>query len=116
MKRDHIPILLLLLAAFGLRVWGLADHNIWWDEGLAAWAARLPVRDILHWTAHDVHPPLYFLLLRSWWLIVGDGEFVLRFPSALAGVLGVSVIYGLGRSLEGHGGGRKAGLLAGYNR
>lgn len=108
LKKDNILILLLLLVAFGLRVWGLADHNIWWDEGLAAWAARLPVRDILHWTAHDVHPPLYFLLLRSWWLVVGDGEFVLRFPSALVGVLGVSAIYGLGRSL----GGGRAGLLA----
>ncbi|MEE8389905.1 MAG: glycosyltransferase family 39 protein [Anaerolineae bacterium] len=108
MKRDHILILLLSLVAFGLRVWGLADHNIWWDEGLATWAARLPVRDILHWTARDVHPPLYFLLLRSWWLLVGDGEFVLRFPSALVGVLGVSVIYGLGCSLRG----RKVGLLA----
>ena len=108
MRREDILILLLLLVAFGLRVWGLADHNIWWDEGLATWAARLPVRDILRWTAHDVHPPLYFLLLRGWWLIVGDGEFVLRFPSALAGVLGVSVIHGLGRSLGGH----KAGLLA----
>ncbi|MCP4536123.1 MAG: hypothetical protein GY832_03160 [Chloroflexi bacterium] len=108
MKKDNILILLLLLVAFGLRVWGLADHNIWWDEGLATWAARLPIRDILHWTAHDVHPPLYFLLLRCWWLVVGDGEFVLRFPSVLVGVLGVSVIYGLGRSL----GGRRAGLLA----
>jgi len=108
LQRANIPILLLSLVAFGLRVWGLADHNIWWDEGLAAWAARLPVRDIINWTAHDVHPPLYFLLLRGWWLIVGDGEFVLRFPSAIIGTLGVSVTYGLGRSL----GGRRAGLLA----
>jgi 4-amino-4-deoxy-L-arabinose transferase-like glycosyltransferase len=108
LKRENTLILLLLLTAFGLRVWGLADHNIWWDEGLTTWAARLPVRDILDWTAHDVHPPLYFLVLRSWWLIVGEGEFVLRFPSALMGTLGVSAIYGLGRSL----GGRQAGLLA----
>ncbi len=98
----------MLLVAFGLRVWGLADHSIWWDEGLTAWAVRLPIRDILHWTAHDVHPPLYFLLVRGWWLLVGDGEFVLRFPSALVGTLGISVIYGLGQSL----GERKAGLLA----
>jgi len=108
LKRESVLTLLLLFIAFGLRVWGLVDHNVWWDEGLAAWAARLSIRDILHWTAHDVHPPLYFLLLRGWWLIVGDGEFVLRFPSALMGTLGVGVIYGLGRSL----GGCKAGLLA----
>jgi 4-amino-4-deoxy-L-arabinose transferase-like glycosyltransferase len=108
MRRERVLVLFLLLVAFGLRAWGLADHNIWWDEGLSVWAARSPVRDILHWTAHDVHPPLYFLLLRGWWLVVGDGEFVLRFPSALVGTLGVSVIYGLGRSL----GDRRAGLLS----
>lgn len=107
MKRETIPVLLLLLLAFGLRVWGLADHNIWWDEGVGAWLARLPVRTILHWTAHDVHPPLYYLLLRGWWLLVDDGEFVLRFPSALAGTLGVAVVYGLGQAL----GGRRAGTL-----
>jgi len=107
-RKEHLLILALLLVAFGLRVWGLADHNIWWDEGLATWAARSPVRDILHWTAHDVHPPLYFLLLRGWWLLVGDGEYVLRFPSALVGTLGVGLIYGLARSL----GGRRAGLWA----
>lgn len=54
-----------LLLAFALRVWGLDDRNIWWDEGLATWAARLPVAAILNWTAHDVHPPLYFLLQRA---------------------------------------------------
>jgi len=116
LRTDKALILLLLLVAFGLRVWGLADHNIWWDEGLAAWAARLSVRRILHWTAHDVHPPLYFLLLRAWWLIVGDGEFALRFPSALVGTLGVSVIYGLGRSLGGHKAGQLAGLFLAISR
>jgi mannosyltransferase len=105
--RKTTLILLLLLLAFGLRAWGAADHNIWWDEGVSVWAARLPVSTILRWTAQDVHPPLYYLLLRGWWLLVGSGEFVLRFPSVLASTLGVAVIYGLGRAL----GGRRAGLL-----
>jgi len=108
LKRETILILALLCLAFGLRVWGLAEHNIWWDEGLSVWAARLPVSDILHWTAHDVHPPLHFLLLRGWWLLVGPGEFVLRFPSVLAGALGVCFVYKLGKAL----GGSRAGLLA----
>jgi 4-amino-4-deoxy-L-arabinose transferase-like glycosyltransferase len=108
LKRDLGLAAAILGLAFALRLWGLADHNIWWDEGLAAWAARLPAARILDWTAHDVHPPLYFLLLRGWWRLVGDGEFVLRFPSALIGTLGVAVIYGLARALSG----RRAGLLA----
>ncbi len=108
MKRETAVLLLLLLLAFGLRVWGLADHNIWWDEGVGAWAARLPAPEIVRWTAHDVHPPLYYLLLRGWWLLVGGGEFVLRFPSVVVSTLGVVAVYGFGRDL----GEKKAGLMA----
>jgi mannosyltransferase len=108
MKPERFLIFLVLLLAFGLRVWGLDDRNIWWDEGLVAWAARLPAAAIVDWTAHDVHPPLYFLLQRLWWFVVGDGEFVMRYTSALVGTLGVAFIYLLGRTL----GGAQAGLLA----
>ena len=111
LKRDNAIIILILLLAFALRLTGVADHNIWWDEGLAAWAARLPVAQILDWTAHDVHPPLYFLLLRGWWLFTGDGEFVLRFPSVLVGTLGVALIYGLGRAMMGRRPARLAALF-----
>lgn len=108
MKRERAILFLILLLAFGLRVWGLDDRNIWWDEGLVAWAARLPAAAIVDWTAHDVHPPLYFLLQRLWWFLVGDGEFVMRYTSVLVGTLGVALIYLLGRTL----GGPPAGLLA----
>ena len=107
MRRKTILLLLILLAAFGLRVWGLADHNVWWDEGISVWAARLPVRDILEWTGQDVHPPLYYLLLKAWRLAAGDGEYALRFLSVVGGTLGVATSYGLGKAL----GGTKAGLL-----
>lgn len=108
MKHYRLGWAVILWLALALRLWGLDQHNIWWDEGLTAWAARLPVSDILRWTAHDVHPPLYFLITRGWWLLVGDGAWGLRFPPALAGVLGVALAGGLGRAL----GGRRAGLLA----
>lgn len=108
MKHKRILLTITLLLAFSLRLWGLDDRNIWWDEGLVAWAARLPAAAIVDWTAHDVHPPLYFLLQRLWWFAVGDGEFVMRYTSVLVGTLGVAFIYLLGRAL----GGPLAGLLA----
>jgi len=107
-KRETRLLVLLLLLAFGLRLWGLADHNIWWDEGVGAYLARLPVAELLNWAAHDVHPPLHYLILRAWWLVTGDGEYLLRFPSVMAGTLGVALLYRLGRAL----GGRRAGLVA----
>lgn len=108
MKWYRLGWALILWLALALRLWGLDQHNIWWDEGLTAWAARLPVAGILDWTAHDVHPPLYFLITRGWWLLVGDGAWGLRFLPALAGVLGVALAGGLGRAL----GGRRSGLLS----
>lgn len=107
--RERLGWALILWVALGLRLWGLDQHNIWWDEGLTAWAARLPVQGILDWTAHDVHPPLYFLLTHGWWLLMGDGAWGLRFLPALAGVLAVAPAAGLARAL----GGPRAGLLAG---
>lgn len=96
------------MVAFALRLFGLDQHPIWWDEGLSAWAARLPVARILDWTAHDVHPPLHFLIQRSWWLLAGDGDWIMRFISAAAGTATVAAIYALMRSL----GGRRAAELA----
>ena len=104
----RLALAAILLIALALRLWGLDQHNIWWDEGLSAWAARLPVARILDWTAHDVHPPLHFLIQRGWWLLTGDGEWPMRFVSALAGTLAVAAVYPLAATL----GGARAGLLA----
>jgi hypothetical protein len=105
-RRRALPAILLALA-FALRVWGLADHSIWWDEGVGVWLARRPVPAILDWTAHDTHPPLHYLILRAWRALAGEGEYVWRYPSVLFGFLTVAVAYRLGRSL----GGRRAGAL-----
>ncbi len=108
MKPHKNLLLLLILIAFGLRIWGLAEHNIWWDEGIGIWLSRMPAVEIVRWTAGDVHPPLYYLLLRGWRLVAGEGEFLLRFPSVLFSTLAVALIYRLGRALNGH----RTGLLA----
>ncbi len=101
-------MLCLMLLAFALRVWGLADHNIWWDEGIGVWLSRMPAPEIIRWTAGDVHPPLYYLLLHAWRLVAGEGEFVLRFPAALFSLLTVAITYRAGRVL----GGTRTGMLA----
>lgn len=96
------------MAAFGLRVYRLGDKSVWWDEGLAAWTARDTLAATAHWTAHDVHPPLYFWLLHFWRLASGDSEFGLRLISVLIGVMTVAAAYLLGKIV----GGRLVGLLS----
>jgi len=85
----------------------LAEHNIWWDEGIGVWVARLPILEEIQWTATDSHPPLHYVILHLWRLVAGEGEYVLRFPSVVAGLLTVLFAYHLGRQL----GGERTGVL-----
>lgn len=98
----------VILLGFGLRLYRLGDQNVWWDEGLAVWAARQSLAAAARWTAADVHPPLYFWLLHVWRGLSGDGEFGLRYLSALIGTLTLPVTFILGRRLAGP----RVGLLA----
>ena len=98
----------LLLAGFALRIWGLTDHNIWWDEGIGVWLARMPLLEAIRWTAGDVHPPLHYISLIGWRAVAGESTFALRFLSVLFSFLTLPLIYRLGRAL----GGSSTGLLA----
>lgn len=87
------------MLAFALRVYRLGDKNIWWDEGLAIWAVRNGFVPLTLWTASDVHPPLYFWLLKPWVMLMGEGEFAARFLSVIWGMLTVALIYPLAKRL-----------------
>lgn len=89
--------LVLLLAAYLLRVHRIEDHNVWWDEGFSIAMARLPLVEMAVRTAGDVHPPLHYLLLKVWTRLVGEGEYAARYSSVLLGVLDLALLYWLGR-------------------
>ncbi len=105
---SHWSLVWLLLAGFALRIYRLGDKNVWWDEGLASWAARQSAAAMVHWTATDVHPPLYFWLLHLWRPLSGDTEFGLRLLSVFFGLLTIAATYLLGKQING----RATGLLA----
>ena len=54
------------LLAFGLRLYRLADKNVWWDEGWTLWLSRLDLVQIALRTANDEHPPLHYWLMHFW--------------------------------------------------
>jgi 4-amino-4-deoxy-L-arabinose transferase-like glycosyltransferase len=86
------------------------------DEAFSHLFATLPLN--LSWQAmivDAVHPPLYYLLLRPWLALAGDGEFALRFPSALAGVLTVALSLQVGRDWLGERAGVWAAFLLALN-
>lgn len=101
-----VPILALAMAA---RFYGLTASAIWGDEGSSLLLSEYAMDDLWFHAAHDVHPPLYFFMLRGWIGLFGDGIWSIRGMSALPGVLAV----GLGISLTRQLSTRRAAVLAG---
>ncbi len=83
------PILALALV---VRFYGLTSAAIWGDEGSSLLLSQYAAADLWFHAAHDVHPPLYFFLLRGWIELFGDGIWSIRSMSAIPGV----VVVGLG--------------------
>ncbi len=103
-------LLVILLLAFGLRLFHLGSQSLWADEGNSAFMTGRSVPQILEAAAGDIHPPLYYLALRGWSALGGISEFGLRFPSAAFGLLLVAVLYALGARLFSP----RVGILAGF--
>jgi mannosyltransferase len=105
--RSTLAALGLVALAFFLRVYRLADKNIWWDEGWTIWMAQHDWIWIALRTASDEHPPLHYWLMNLWQDIFGPAAMTGRFFSVAFGVLGVAVLYRIGKAV----GGARLGLL-----
>jgi 4-amino-4-deoxy-L-arabinose transferase-like glycosyltransferase len=106
---------LIFVLAFALRLYQLNTDSLWEDEIFTATQSPLPLNELLRWTAGDIHPPGYYVLmgrLSEWggWAHQPPSaltDWLWRFPSALMGALAVAATYRLGKSLFG----RRVGLV-----
>ncbi|MCA9930969.1 MAG: glycosyltransferase family 39 protein [Anaerolineales bacterium] len=94
----HLIIVLVLLAAFGLRVFWLDAQSLWWDEGISLHLATSSLPELWADRAQRLHPPGYFILLRGWLALVGVSPFTARYLSVLASLGQVTAVYATTRS------------------
>ncbi|MBM3189358.1 MAG: hypothetical protein FJZ90_11630 [Chloroflexi bacterium] len=98
-SRTELAMLCAIAGGAALtRLYGIRVESLWLDEATSLMLARMDLPTLVRWTAGDIHPPLYYALLH-FWIGLGESEAILRGLSALAGMLNVLVIYGLGRAL-----------------
>lgn len=99
---------LVTLPAAVLYFSNITRWSIWHDESFTAMIISYDWGEILRRTALDVHPPLYYLILKLWTGVFGDSLLALRGFSAVA-MLGVIIVaYWLAKSLFGKGTARLA--------
>lgn len=113
LARADLPTcaLLALFCLFGawLRLTALNRQSLWFDEADVVVRAQSSLSVVLRtFIQQGENGPLYSLMLHFWMLIAGSSERAVRFPSAVAGVLTIPLMYVVGaRTL-----GRRAGLFA----
>ncbi len=111
--RIHWALIGIILLGFGLRLYHLHAVPLRGDEAFAAlyWAG-LPLKDSLSTIITiEPFPPLNYVAHRIWGVVFGiDSPFALRMLPVLGNVVGVAVLYALGKRL----GGKQLGLVAAF--
>ena len=107
-RTAYILLAAIVLIAALLRVPTLATQSLWLDEVASYLQARGGFVEMIQATAEDNYPPLHNVVLWLSIKLFGEGEWALRVPSAIAGILNVAAIYWVGTIV----GGRRTGLIA----
>lgn len=97
----------VLLAWTGYTVYGLwLGYSYWLDEIFSVVASSSGFREQLYGYLHDVHPPLYQLLLSLWVGWFGQAEWATRALSSIFVLATMPAYWIIGRAL-----GRELGML-----
>ncbi len=91
--KKHWVLITILLAATLLRFWHLTAISLWHDEAFSALLIKYNWSEMLYRIGLDVHPPMYYILLRFWHYIFGDSLLALRGMSVFFGVATVWISY-----------------------
>lgn len=87
MKKIYLLGILVIAAA--LRWYNNVAVSLWHDEAFSALYIKYGWGEMMHRIILDVHPPLYYLVLRIWSYMFGDTLASLRTLSIILGVMTV---------------------------
>lgn len=100
-KRSAVFLAALALIYIALRFWRLTDSCLWFDEIFSVHAAEHPWFEIIPFVAKDlIHPPLFYLFLKVWISVGGDGLFWLRLLPVIFSILALFPLWMLCRELK----------------
>lgn len=96
----HGMLLGIIALGSAVRLGALGAKSIWLDEAFSIWMASHPLPELIDWLVRiDQHPPLYYVLLRGWITLFGEGQAAVRLLSALGSTLALPFFYGAIRRL-----------------
>ncbi len=111
MKKTILGLLLAVIVLTGLILRlgpVLEQRDFWYDEAFTGILIKQPWGEMNQMIFDDVHPPLYYWLLKPWASVFDYSSFGIRFFSTLMGILTIFSVYWIGKRMFNE----KSGLLA----
>ncbi|MDR2082191.1 MAG: glycosyltransferase family 39 protein [Candidatus Ancillula trichonymphae] len=93
------PLVVTFIVYISMSIVLIKNLYVWFDESFTAYLVRGNFAGIIHYTTIDVHPPLYYFLLKIWSLIFGSSLPALRAHSVVFGALSIVLLYKLLQNL-----------------
>lgn len=87
-------LFVITVLGFLLRFNKLSVQELWYDEAYTAEIINNSYKDIFILSKSDVHPPLYYFILKTWTMF-NNSELMLRLPSVLFGTALIILVYKL---------------------
>lgn len=82
----RIILVCLVVLGIGLRSYHVLSRSLWFDEAFSWRLIQFPFTEMMNRAASDVHPPLYYIVLKEWAVVFGSSLASLRsFSIVLAG-------------------------------
>lgn len=96
-NRERLYLSAIFLFCLSIRIALLDQKNLWFDE-VFSWNITLTsFYEIVVRTTNDIHPPLYYFILKIWIFLFGDSIFTMRLLSAICTSLAVFFIFGISK-------------------
>jgi hypothetical protein len=98
---SRLALSLVLVVAFALRIYRLAEQELRGDESFGYFFSLRPYVEMTSATLElkEPHPLAGYFVQKAWLGWAGESEFALRFSSLWFGVLAVALLYRLGHQL-----------------
>lgn len=93
-------LMLIVMTGAAGRVYGLGDLSLWFDECFCWNMSTFPLSEQWQRAALDNHPPLFYFLLKTWTLLVGNSPAAVRLLSVIFGLSTIVGSFFLVREIE----------------
>lgn len=108
-KTVLLALLMIVLAGIALRFSPiLSQRDFWYDEAFTGVLIKAPFGEMNQMIFEDVHPPLYYWLVKPWSVMFDYSPIGIRSFSVLMGIATILSLFWIGGKMFG----TRAGLLA----